>query len=188
MRSERTRVRVPPRRSVPSPSILVSLAAAAALLCGCAPSSGPASPGTAAPATSSTTSPPTSAQGLAPSALVDTFVGTGIGGKSVGSIDTFPGADMPFGMLQWSPDTSPDRTSGGGYAYRDSATSGFSLTHMSGPGCAVYGDIPILPTVGAVGDRPGGGHGEVLAHDRGGEPGQLRRHRGPARRCAWRWP
>ena len=125
------------------------------MLCGCGPSSGPASPGAAAPATSSTTSPPTSAEGLAPTALVDTFVGTGIGGKSVGSIDTFPGADMPFGMLQWSPDTSPDRTSGGGYAYRDSATSGFSLTHMSGPGCAVYGDIPILPTVGAVGDDPG---------------------------------
>ncbi|MGP0029159.1 MAG: hypothetical protein ACLPVF_01485, partial [Acidimicrobiales bacterium] len=52
-----------------------------------------------------------------PSALVDTFVGTGVGGASVGNIDTFPGADMPFGMLQWSPDTTPDRTSGGGYAY-----------------------------------------------------------------------
>ena len=89
-----------------------------------------------------------------PSALVDTFVGTGVGGASVGSIDTFPGADMPFGMLQWSPDTTPDRTSGGGYAYKDSAISGFSLTHMSGPGCAVYGDIPILPTVGAVGADP----------------------------------
>ncbi len=131
------------------------VAVSAAVLCGCGPSGGPApAAASGAPATSSTTSPPTSAQGLAPSALVDTFVGTGIGGKSVGSIDTFPGADMPFGMLQWSPDTSPDRTSGGGYAYRDSSISGFSLTHMSGPGCAVYGDIPILPTVGAVGSDP----------------------------------
>ena len=61
---------------------------------------------------------------------------------------------MPFGMLQWSPDTTPDRTSGGGYSYGDSAISGFSLTHLSGPGCAVYGDIPILPTVGAIGTNP----------------------------------
>ncbi len=86
---------------------------------------------------------------------MNTFVGTGVGGTSVGSIDTFPGADMPFGMMQWSPDTTPDRTSGGGYSYKDSAISGFSLTHMSGPGCAVYGDIPILPTVGAIGTDPG---------------------------------
>ena len=97
---------------------------------------------------------PASPVGLSPSELVDTFVGTGVGGKSVGSIDTFPGADMPFGMMQWSPDTTPDRTTGGGYSYKDSAISGFSLTHMSGPGCAVYGDIPILPTVGAIGNDP----------------------------------
>jgi predicted alpha-1,2-mannosidase len=104
------------------------------------------------PTMSSSTSPP--AGSLSPSALVDTFVGTGVGGTSVGSIDTFPGADLPFGMVQWSPDTVPDRTSGGGYSYRDSAISGFSLTHMSGPGCAVYGDVPILPTVGAIGTNP----------------------------------
>ncbi len=110
-----------------------------------------------APSTStSSTSVPgaTASEPSAPSALVDTFVGTGVGGTSVGSIDTFPGADMPFGMLQWSPDTSPDRAFGGGYAFKDSAISGFSLTHMSGPGCAVYGDIPILPTVGALGVDP----------------------------------
>ena len=81
-------------------------------------------------------------------------MGTGVGGPSVGNIDTFPGADVPFGMLQWSPDTSPDRAPGGGYSYRDSSVSGFSLTHMSGPGCPVYGDIPILPTVGAIGTDP----------------------------------
>jgi predicted alpha-1,2-mannosidase len=81
-------------------------------------------------------------------------VGTGIGGKSVGSIDTFPGADLPFGMIQWSPDTAPHRTSGGGYSSRDSTITGFSLTHMSGPGCPVFGDIPILPTVGAIGADP----------------------------------
>ncbi len=81
-------------------------------------------------------------------------MGTGIGGTSVGSIDTFPGADMPFGMLEWSPDTSPGRAAGGGYSYNDAAISGFSLTHMSGPGCSIYGDVPILPTVGAIGRNP----------------------------------
>jgi predicted alpha-1,2-mannosidase len=89
-----------------------------------------------------------------PSAFVDPFMGTGVGGSSVGSINTFPGADVPFGMLQWSPDTAPDRTSGGGYAYRDTSISGFSLTHLSGPGCPVYGDIPILPFVGAITGDP----------------------------------
>ncbi len=49
---------------------------------------------------------------------------------------------------------APTGRSGGGYSYKDSAISGFSLTHMSGPGCAVYGDIPILPTVGAIGSDP----------------------------------
>jgi len=96
-------------------------------------------------------------------------MGTGVGGASVGAIDTFPGADVPFGMLQWSPDTSPDRATGGGYSYTDSAISGFSLTHLSGPGCAVYGDIPVLPTVGAIGRDPEGttasfSHATEVAH------------------------
>ena len=89
-----------------------------------------------------------------PSALVDPFMGTGAGGSSVGNIDAFPGADAPFGMVQWSPDTSPDRASGGGYSYKDAAITGFSLTHMSGPGCPVYGDVPVLPTVGAIANNP----------------------------------
>jgi predicted alpha-1,2-mannosidase len=128
---------------------------AVAVLSGCgAPSASTVTSSSAAPpTTSSSTNPP--AGTTSPSAFVDTFVGTGIGGTSVGSIDTFPGADLPFGMVQWSPDTVPDRTSGGGYSYRDSAVSGFSLTHMSGPGCPVYGDVPILPTVGAIGSDPG---------------------------------
>ena len=62
----------------------------------------------------------------------------------------FPGADIPFGMIQWSPDTSPNAVqAGGGYAYDDSEISGFSLTHLSGTGCPSYQDVPILPTVGA---------------------------------------
>jgi predicted alpha-1,2-mannosidase len=78
-----------------------------------------------------------------PAAIVNPLIGTASDGND------FPGAVAPFGMLQWSPDTV-SRPDGGGYAYADSAISGFSLTHLSGPGCRAAGDIPILPTVGAV--------------------------------------
>jgi predicted alpha-1,2-mannosidase len=88
------------------------------------------------------------------SSLVDPFVGTGSGGPIVGTIDMFPGADVPFGMVEWSPDTSPDRPSGGGYDYTESQITGFSLTHLSGAGCNIFGDVPILPTTGAVPSDP----------------------------------
>lgn len=82
-----------------------------------------------------------------PAALVDPEVGTGVGPVAPGNVSEYPGASMPLGMVQFSPDTSPDRqvTTGSGYDYADSQISGFSLTHLSGPGCAIYGDIPILP-------------------------------------------
>src|ERR1700753_1645014 len=83
-----------------------------------------------------------------PASLVNPFIGTS------GAVDTFPGPDMPFGMMQWSPDTSPDRPEGGGYEYNDSQLMGYSLTHVSGPGCSASGDLPILPTVGAIGSSP----------------------------------
>jgi predicted alpha-1,2-mannosidase len=85
----------------------------------------------------------------APADKVDPLVGTSttaIGGQ----IDTFPGADAPFGMMQWSPDT-PSQPAGGGYNYNDGTITGFSLTHLSGPGCSVGGDVSILPYVGALG-------------------------------------
>jgi predicted alpha-1,2-mannosidase len=90
-----------------------------------------------------------------PASLVDPFVGTGSGGDVVGDVDTFPGASAPFGMVQFSPDT-PSRPSGGGYFYTDSAITGFSLTHLSGVGCPITGDFPILPVVGAVPADPSG--------------------------------
>src|SRR5450759_3642123 len=62
-----------------------------------------------------------------PASLVNPFIGTASG-------STFPGADYPFGMVQWSPDTMPK--SPGGYSYGASAISGFSLTHFSGVGCS----------------------------------------------------
>ena len=92
---------------------------------------------------------PALADPASPADKVDPLVGTSttaIGGQ----IDTFPGADAPFGMLQWSPDT-PSQPAGGGYNYNDGTITGFSLTHLSGPGCSVGGDVSILPYVGAVG-------------------------------------
>ena len=85
-----------------------------------------------------------------PVALVDPFIGTG-GTSGVGLVDDFPGASAPFGMLQWSPDTASAPPSGG-YFYHDNAITGFSLTHLSGAGCAVFGDFAVLPVVGFVND------------------------------------
>jgi putative alpha-1,2-mannosidase len=88
-----------------------------------------------------------------PASLVDPMIGTGSGGATVGQVDTFPGATAPFGMLTFSPDT-PSRPDGGGYNYADNAINGFSLTHLSGPGCGADGDFPVLPTVGSIGSDP----------------------------------
>ena len=85
---------------------------------------------------------------LTPTSLVDTFVGTS-GTQIGGPIDTFPGADLPFGMMQWSPDT-PSQNAGGGYEYKDNHITGFSMTHLSGPGCSVFGDFAVLPIAGSV--------------------------------------
>ena len=85
---------------------------------------------------------------VAPTSLVDTFVGTS-GTPVGGPIDTFPGADLPFGMIQWSPDT-PSQNAGGGYEYADREITGFSLTHLSGPGCNVFGDFGVLPVTGDI--------------------------------------
>ena len=84
--------------------------------------------------------------------LVNTFVGTS-GTQTGGPIDTFPGADVPFGMVQWSPDT-PSHNAGGGYEYTDRKITGFSLTHLSGPGCSVFGDFGILPATGEIPTDP----------------------------------
>lgn len=95
-----------------------------------------------------------SSAAIDPVADVNPFIGTGSGGPNVGQIDTFPGASVPFGMVQWSPDTT-SRPDGGGYAYTDHDVTGFSLTHLSGPGCPVFGDVPFLPVGGPVPADPG---------------------------------
>ncbi len=63
---------------------------------------------------------------------------------------TYPGASVPFGMVQLSPDAGIrgwDWCSG--YHYSDTVIVGFSHTHLSGTGCADLGDILFLPTVGS---------------------------------------
>ncbi|HET6330972.1 MAG TPA: GH92 family glycosyl hydrolase [Holophagaceae bacterium] len=82
--------------------------------------------------------------------LVDPFIGTGNLGH------TFPGATLPFGMVQPSPDT---RLRGwgscAGYVHSDTVIYGFSQTHLSGTGIPDYGDILLLPATGAVKLRNG---------------------------------
>jgi len=76
---------------------------------------------------------------------VDPFIGTG------GHGHTFPGATVPYGMVQLSPDT---RTMGwdgcSGYHYSDNAIIGFSHTHLSGTGIGDYGDILFMPFQGEI--------------------------------------
>src|SRR5215813_2671214 len=74
---------------------------------------------------------------------VDPFIGTG------GHGHTFPGAVMPFGMVQLSPDTREANWDGSsGYHYSDDIIYGFSHTHLSGTGIPDYCDILFMPTVG----------------------------------------
>ncbi len=115
--------------------------------------------GAASPATTPTGSPVAEHPGAdtgGPAALVDPDVGTGVGPVVPGNVSEYPGASVPLGMVQFSPDTWPDRqvATGAGYDYADSQISGFSLTHLSGPGCAIYGDIPILPVDGGPPSSP----------------------------------
>ncbi len=89
---------------------------------------------------------------------VHVFAGTRPGHDTFGGGHNFPGASAPFGMVQWSPDTTPaDRNGRGGYDYRDSHIKGFSLTHLSGAGCSLYGDFPFLPTTEPIDDSPAAG-------------------------------
>ena len=75
---------------------------------------------------------------------VNPFIGTG------GTGHTFPGATVPYGMVQLSPDTRIDGSWEGcsGYHYSDNRIYGFSHTHLNGTGVSDYGDILLMPTMG----------------------------------------
>ncbi|WP_413805592.1 GH92 family glycosyl hydrolase [Streptomyces sp. OE57] len=90
-----------------------------------------------------------------PTSLVHPFVGT----ENFGN--TFPGASAPFGMVQVSPDTGGQ----GGYDYDQNTIHGFSQTHLSGVGCGVAGELPIMPTTGAVSDVDPDHYRSTYSHD-----------------------
>ena len=76
---------------------------------------------------------------------VDPFIGTGFHGH------TYPGATVPAGMVQLSPDTRNTGWDGSsGYHYSDNTILGFSHTHLSGTGCADLGDFLFTPAIGNV--------------------------------------
>lgn len=83
------------------------------------------------------------ATSFAQSQYVNPFVGTAEHGH------TYPGAILPFGAIQLSPDTRLEGWDGcSGYHYSDSRIYGFSHTHLSGTGCSDYGDILVTPFIG----------------------------------------
>ena len=117
------------------------------------------------------------AQGPAITSYVDPFIGTdGMG-------HTFPGACVPFGGVQLSPDTDtiPHNINGkyqpmvyetcAGYRYSDPTIVGFSHTHFSGTGHSDLGDILIMPTTGPLklnpgtADNPDSGFRSRFSHD-----------------------
>ncbi|WP_455664737.1 GH92 family glycosyl hydrolase [Phocaeicola sp.] len=79
---------------------------------------------------------------------VNPFIGTGAVESSL-SGNNYPGATVPFGMVQLSPDTRevPDWAQASGYDYNDSTIYGFSHTRLSGTGASDFIDILMFPTV-----------------------------------------
>ena len=80
-----------------------------------------------------------------PVASVNPIIGTSTGPG--GGNNLFPGVSLPFGMVQISPDTEEK---GYGYHYEQNTIKGFSMTHMSGPGCSNEGEVFFTATTGPV--------------------------------------
>ncbi|MFF0464869.1 GH92 family glycosyl hydrolase [Streptomyces mexicanus] len=87
--------------------------------------------------------------------LVNPFIGTENEGN------TYPGAAVPFGMVQFSPDTGHNT----GYDYTQNHIRGFSLVHLSGVGCGLGGDLPVLPTTGDVTETDYAKYAAGFGHD-----------------------
>jgi predicted alpha-1,2-mannosidase len=101
-----------------------------------------------------------------PADYVNPLIGT------AGHGHTFPGPTVPFGMVQLGPDTDTEGWDWcSGYNYADSSIMGFSHTHLSGTGCADYGDILFMPTTGVLKsepgakDKPGSGYRSKFSHN-----------------------
>ena len=106
-----------------------------------------------------------------PADFVNTFIGTG------GHGHTYPGATMPFGMVQLSPDTRLEGWDGcGGYHYDDNFIYGFTHTHLNGTGVPDLCDILFMPTTGETRWNNGSdgtpGYGSHFRHaNESAEPG-----------------
>ncbi|MEV0113693.1 GH92 family glycosyl hydrolase [Streptomyces sp. NPDC050844] len=87
--------------------------------------------------------------------LVNPFIGTENEGN------TYPGAAVPFGMVQFSPDTGHNT----GYDHSDTHIRGFSTVHLSGVGCGLGGDLPVLPTTGDVKETDYAKYAAEFSHD-----------------------
>ncbi|GHC88912.1 GH92 family glycosyl hydrolase [Streptomyces flavofungini] len=87
--------------------------------------------------------------------LVNPFIGTENEGN------TYPGAAVPFGMVQLSPDTGHNT----GYDHSDTHIRGFSAVHLSGVGCGLGGDLPVLPTTGDVTETDYAKYAAEFSHD-----------------------
>ena len=113
----------------------------------------------------------TTAFGKSPADDVNPLIGTAEHGH------VFPGATVPFGMVQLSPDTRDSGWDGSsGYHYSDDSILGFSHNHLTGTGCADLGNILLMPTVGELklvpGAKPGEGYRARFSHaDETARPG-----------------
>ncbi|MFF9089895.1 GH92 family glycosyl hydrolase [Streptomyces sp. NPDC014991] len=97
--------------------------------------------------------------------LVNPFIGTENEGN------TYPGAAVPFGMVQFSPDTGHNT----GYDYSQDHIRGFSMVHLSGVGCGLGGDLPVLPTTGDITSTDNAEYAAGYSHDdEAGSPGYYR--------------
>ncbi|MGZ3299036.1 MAG: GH92 family glycosyl hydrolase, partial [Asticcacaulis sp.] len=97
---------------------------------------------------------------------VDPMIGTG------GHGHVYPGASVPFGMVQLSPDTDNARwDASSGYYHDDATLLGFSHTHLSGTGVGDMMDLLVVPGTGPVvlspgtRDHPQGSYRQPLHHD-----------------------
>jgi predicted alpha-1,2-mannosidase len=152
-----------------SPTLRLILMLPAALLLACAPTLG--GPARSAGVGAAGAAAAGDGTGASPVDLVDPFIGTG------GEGHTYPGATVPFGMVQLSPDTDVRSFKqsfpwAAGYRHSDTTILGFSHTHFSGTGHSDLGDVLLVPTVGPLQwepgppDDPDAGYRSRFSHDR----------------------
>ncbi|WP_030808946.1 GH92 family glycosyl hydrolase [Streptomyces sp. NRRL S-337] len=99
------------------------------------------------------------AQAAPPGGTLTDLVNPFIGSQKDGN--TYPGAAVPFGMVQLSPDTGHST----GYGYDDDHIRGFSSVHISGVGCGLGGDLPVLPTTGEITETDNARYAAAFRHD-----------------------